>query len=477
MLLRVTTVVILLALFIQYIEGIDRVIVVSESDIHGDLISDDEDILAASDIGNGSGPYVFDSSCCIYGKCSCPSLYNALTNLTSNFLINITTDVVLSSIITLVNLANITITGHNNPTVNCNNSGGLLFISCHNCTIEGIIWDECGARIFGNPSSVLHLFNSSNITITNCTFQHSIGQAVVLSEMIGDVNIDHCNFLSNKQYEGHGTAIHYSSNILLAPQLIFNITNCMFSYNEGAKSVVYFGGQSLTNSLHLQNCKFNHNRAVPIYLSNQNLYISGNVKFYDNVAENGGGMFISDHSNVTFHKSAAVNFRNNNGVAIRTIYNGGVIFLTNHSSIVFDDNSTITFYLNGFNTVETVNNGGVMYIDHYSTITFQGNSTVTFNDNEASNGGVMYIDDNSTITFQGSSTVAFIGNRATNGGVMIITDPFSSFIIFQENSMVTFNDNYAINNGGVMTFNYYYYRHYFYDHYPITFQGNSRVTL
>ena len=42
MLLRVTKVVIL-ALFIQYIEGIDRVIVVSESDVH--VNSYDEDIL------------------------------------------------------------------------------------------------------------------------------------------------------------------------------------------------------------------------------------------------------------------------------------------------------------------------------------------------------------------------------------------------------------------------------------------------
>ena len=59
MLLRVTTVVIL-ALFIQYIEGIDRVIVVSESDVH--VNSYDEDIIAASATGSGSGSYVFVAS-------------------------------------------------------------------------------------------------------------------------------------------------------------------------------------------------------------------------------------------------------------------------------------------------------------------------------------------------------------------------------------------------------------------------------
>ena len=116
----------------------------------------------------------------------------------------------LSSNFLLVDLADVTITGHYNPTVNCNNSGGLHFTSCHNCTIEGITWNGCGARNIsddGNVYSVLQLFNSSNITIKNCSFQHSIGQAIVLSGMLGAVNIDHCKFSSNRQYEGHGTAI------------------------------------------------------------------------------------------------------------------------------------------------------------------------------------------------------------------------------------------------------------------------------
>ena len=75
--------------------------------------------------------------CCIFGNCSCPSLYTALANLTSNTRINITTDVILFSIIPLADLANIKITGHNNPTVHCNNSGGLA--TFHNCVIQGVV--------------------------------------------------------------------------------------------------------------------------------------------------------------------------------------------------------------------------------------------------------------------------------------------------------------------------------------------------
>ena len=124
--------------------------------------------------------------------CFCLSLFNVLANLTSNVLINIITDVQLNSIIQIVGLANIAITGLNNPTVNCNNSGGLHFISCYNCTIEGITWEGCGARDIGDDHivyPVLQLTNSSNITIQNCLFQRSMGQAVVLSGMSGDVNI------------------------------------------------------------------------------------------------------------------------------------------------------------------------------------------------------------------------------------------------------------------------------------------------
>ena len=192
--LRVTKVALLLILFIQYIEGFERVIEISESNDHDELSSDG---IVTSAIGSGSGSYILENSCCIYGNCSCPSLYNALVNLASNILINITTDVELSSIIPFDDLANITITGHNNTTVNCNDFGGLHFTSCYNCTIKGINWENCGARNIsndGNVYPVLQLFNSSNIMIKNCSFQHSIGQAIVMSEMSESVNISYCNF-------------------------------------------------------------------------------------------------------------------------------------------------------------------------------------------------------------------------------------------------------------------------------------------
>ena len=118
--------------FTQYVEGFEKAIVVAGSNVT-DLF-----------LGDVRG------SCSVYGSCPCPSLYVALDNLTSNVLINITTDVELPSIIQIIGISNITITGHNNPTVNCNNSGGLHFTSCYNCTIEGITWEGCGAINIGD---------------------------------------------------------------------------------------------------------------------------------------------------------------------------------------------------------------------------------------------------------------------------------------------------------------------------------------
>ena len=539
MLLRITTVAILLDLFIQDIQGFEKVIEVNESDVH--VVSYNEDTLAANAIHSGITccPCTFENSCDsrIYGNCSCLSLHSVLDNLTSNVLINLTTDVVLSSIIPLVDLTNITITGHNSPSVNCNTSGGLHFISCHNCIIEGITWNGCGgASNVSDGNSVppvLQLFNSSNITIRNCLFQHSIGQAIVLSEMIGDVYIDHCNFLSSNRYEGHGTAIHYSSNDMLISSLIFLIASCNFFYNENAKSVLYFGQSSakLSEYMNLQNSKFCYNRAVPIYLSNQRLYISGNTEFDGNVAENGGGIFISNHSDVIIHRSARVNFTHNRAS------NGGAIFLTNHSSIVFKEYSTSyhsdtlgdQYLSKSFITVKFYNNtvhffgqdiyahnsnvtvgdaatvtfngndchictSSAVYANYHSTITFEGDSTVSFDyDYVDSIGGVMYIDFYSTVTFQGNSKVSFHCITISNSTIYIAKFSTVSFketssvefignhviigvlhiddhsnITFQGNSIIKFTDNHALGNGGAI---------YIGDHCGITFEGNSTVNF
>ena len=519
--LRVATAVLLLTLFIQHAEGFHKVQLIKEIHVQDDSVNS-YDLIATRAIGNESGSDIFNNLCCVYGKCSCPSLYDALINLTSNTVINITTDVTLSSVIPIVGLANITITGHNNPTIRCNNSGGLHFISCNNLAIEGITWEGCGDKSIsdnGNVHPVLHLYNSSNITIENCTFQHSIGQAMVLSGVSGYVNINHCNFISNK-FEGHGTAIYYSSNMSLSSfHLAFLIANCNFSYNERAQSVLYFGPSSFNSCeyLHLQNSIFYLNMAIPIYIIKQNLYINGNIEFYGNIVENGGGIFISNYSNVYFCNSAVIYFLNN-----RAHNNGGAIFLTNHSSISFKEKCSdhqycinnlpdtlaeenqsfknlfvkVIFYYNsannlgqdiyaynssitvGNNTIVALSNfyslllnSSAVFTEHYSSVTFEGKSAVTFADYQVhyQNGSAMHINDHSTLRFKGSSTVRFNSNLVYkgSGGAMYINK--LSAVTFEENSKVTFYGNVGVRSDGGAV--------YIDNNSTVIFDGNSSITF
>ena len=416
------------------------------------------------------------------------SFYDALANLTSYSVINVTTNVHLSWIAAVVGFTNILITGHDNPTVNCNHYGGLSIVSCYNCTIEGISWDGCGASNFSNYENnlpAIQLYNSSNITIKNCTFQHSVGQAIVLSGMSGEVSINHCNFLYNNPYKGHGAAIHYSSNITHTYPLKFVIDYCTFSYNEDAESIVYLGHSStkLYESLHLHNSSFYQNKGVPIYLANQTLHVTGSIEIFSNSAENGSGIFISDYSNVLVHKNTNIHFRNN----VASKY-GGALYLDNHSRISFKEIPTsnqnyektifVTFYHNqamkdyggaiyavdsnvtfGASTVAMFSKNEVLYASggaisiHHSIVIFEGDCAVTFDNNIASKGncGAVCASDNSMVIFKEHSMVNFTSNRAANrGGGMCIYS--NSAVMFEVNSTVIFYSNRAV-IGGAMVIN------------------------
>ena len=216
---------VILVVAVQYVEGNQKIVHVSE------LINDGEGFFASAN-GEDDNSLV----CCVYGNCSCNSLHFALAHLTSNALINITTDVMLSSLIKIFHLENVSVIGHNNPNVNCL-SGGIHFIFCHNCVIQGITWDGCGNEINSHIEPGVKLYNISNVTIQNCSFLHSVGQAVVLSEISGDVNIYNCKFVNNDNYNFHGAAIHYLS--INAKRCVLTIKNCSFTNNSHATSLVY----------------------------------------------------------------------------------------------------------------------------------------------------------------------------------------------------------------------------------------------
>ena len=482
MLLRFTTCVILLALyiFIQHTEGFQRILVIRELHPYDNSFSDDIHDTRATVDGNGSG--IFNTFCCMYGNCSCSSLHNALVNLTNNVLINITTNVALSSVIPMVGLVNITITGHNNPTVYCNSYGGLYLMSCKNCIIEGITWKGCGGgKNINDFHPVLKLHNSSNTAVRNCTFQNSTGQALVLSGVSGNVNIDHCNFLYNKHYRGHGTAIHFLPNIF---HFNLTITDCEFSYNGDAKSIIYFGPQIANNlqtsNYYLRESSFHFNKGVPIYLFNHELHIDGNTEFYHNTAENGGAFYISDNSKVIFHKSPVAKF------AYNKANNGGAIYLTKHSTIWFKGYPTLPYNNTSFDGTifkemfifyqnRAIKNGKDIYADHHSHVMFGNNVTVAFSDDRGyidSNAvAALHVDHHSNVTFAGCSEVKFKSTEISFDVVALYVGGQSE-VIFKGNTKVNFNNFNGFRGSGAMYI--YFSVAIFKEHCKVLFNSNRK---
>ena len=124
MLSTVAMVAVLLILFIPHTDGFGEVLVTGVHNIAHTI--SDKNVTRA--LGSGSDSGTFGSLCCLFGNCSCPSLYRLLANLSSNVMINVISDVTLSSVVLLNNKSNIAIRGYNNPTVYCSKYGGLHVI-------------------------------------------------------------------------------------------------------------------------------------------------------------------------------------------------------------------------------------------------------------------------------------------------------------------------------------------------------------
>ena len=199
-----------------------------------------------------------------------------------------------------------------------------------------------------------------------------------MSEVFRDVNIDHCNFIHNNHYRGHGAAIHFSSsNVTNRHQLsVFTINDCNFTYNN-AKSLVYIENTISKHNVNInfRSTKFCHNQGVSVYAENQNIYLNGINLFQNNTAENGAGIYISNYSTVIFDENSYTTLTQNFGG------DGGTVFLNNHSNVIFDKNSMTTFIDN------KATKGGAIYSGFSSNITFKSTYKVTFNHNIASRTG------------------------------------------------------------------------------------------
>ena len=225
----------------------------------------------------------------------------------SNTVINITSSsVTLRESVNLIrpdNITNITITG-NDATIMCNNSGSVYCQSCDDVLIEEITWDQCGNpyNTFMYPGGVV-LCSTANVSLINCTFQHSQAPAVTILGNSGNVTINHCSFLSNICHKtqsfdcdgGGGLDIRFSDSLNLI------ISDCHFydnrfyheSYNGLALNLVggFFPPFSVWN-VTISKTKFVYNNgAIKFHVSaNASIHLL-EVIFCNNNSSNTGLSF------------------------------------------------------------------------------------------------------------------------------------------------------------------------------------------
>ena len=348
------------------------------------------------------------------------------------------------------------------------------------------------ATLHGTDSyePVLQMTNSSNITIQECSFQHSIAQAIVLSEISGYVNINYCKFVNNAYYKGHGAIVNVFSSSLTRFQLSVNINTCDFIYNRGA-SLIYVNDRIFKHNINLTifSSEFKHNEGSSVCIINQKLYLTGRILFQENQGDAGIGVYIRDHSALVFGENSNVTFLQNFARS-----SGSAIFSSNYSTVMFDKNSKVMFINNKasygtvysmansnimikatckviFNSNIALGNGGAVFSTH-SNISIKNNAYTEFSKNVAGvdtrinevnispeleaytrprnsfgyGGAVCAV--HAHISFEGNSIAKFINNKAViNGGSMYIEN--DSSVSFEDNSSTRFSDNTAFIGGSI----------------------------
>ena len=228
---------------------------------------------------NGQGAVIIDSNgivwcsdkkafTCLTESCNCKTLQYLLYDLhdgASNVVVNLTDKAILSSVVELEDLRNVSIIGENNFTVLCDRS----YIEIHHCddlTFQGITWIGCGTPnlLYNYVYPVMNVIDSS-VFIQKNTFQYSFGPALHFLFVSSDFTMANCSFM-NSNYRGHGAAIKFYINYYPSYKDVSIINNCDFSYNEGVKSIVYFGSSdsSYNRSVYFNNTTFYNNQGVSI---------------------------------------------------------------------------------------------------------------------------------------------------------------------------------------------------------------------
>ena len=410
------------------------------------------------------------SSCYINEICVCNSLYEALSSIKSNTVINITSSAVPlnKSVFIVGSLSNITITSGSNATIMCNNTGAVFFYGCSDVTIEAITWDQCGNP--KHPMTAGIIFELvSNISIVNCTFQNfKICNSINMSRPTGVVNIVNSKFTFNTISDASLCRhVTYSSLLIqgafsFGNRLTVMIHDSLFSHNGNSSqsldelmsgSLLYYG-QSKLSSLNPEKLSFAY-LDLSILVKNTHFISNGiiGVRIFDTAVR----------SKLTFEN---VNISDNSkGVIVQTGYGTEVLLKVVSSLFSYNRNGALNLQLikdeindiQLYNTTFTKNNGasdthGTALLASYKNKLYQENNcNISFCNFFCNSGGqsIVYISAAAVrLSFPNTSASVFIASsnfsRNIIGSALYITGCFLKF-----HSTTLFQDNSAKSGAGI----------------------------
>ena len=422
--------------------------------------------------------------CCTSGTCVCDSLYDALSSIESNTIINITSQTIFLDIHVRIYFdENITITSAVGTTVMCNNAGSVDYYGCIDIVIEGIIWDQCGD--ISNPLIPgIRIKACSNITIANCTFQYfKVCLSVYITKPSGVINVVNSKFMfntvSNSSYAQCKSIFSISSLRVRSEKeaSVIAIRDSLFYHNGNVDlgtdykivpgSFMYFGLKyQPTQSVLIKNTSFISNGIRGIFI--QDTAVNSKVVFEKvNVFNNRYGVRVTITGTGSTNSLNIISSRfmhNDNGALLLQLFrynytvrlynttfgdNTGTGDIDGTALYIFGANSMINISLCNF--YGNIGGNSIIYISEHSDLkfpivfcnasiissNFTGNrigsllqvnkcflnfySTSVFQHNSAKSGAAIHIAQPSQITVDDGSTVQFVNNTALlRGGAMYI---------------------------------------------------------
>ena len=302
----------------------------------------------------------------------------------------------------------------------CNNDAQQYLISIeqvHNLTISNCLFGNNDAQ-----ETLITAFYVFNVEISGCEFYQNKGQVYLILILTYFFDIDNCSFYDNNDIKD--TIFHVET---ANSELLFTITNCLFSNNTSGGNIL----EITSDKLYMSNINLISNKikwieysiiriTALLFSHEQNLNIS-NINIINNT---GTGLKLKDvtvyFNNITFY--------NNTGV-----YGGGMSLYHTHihliGPLIFERNTALYGGAIYIATTETLD---PLYCSTFEQIIFTGNSAGTL-------GPDVFIEDGFSVSDIIHYIFPCIDDTIPNNvkGNHIISGPHNITINPQSNSTIT----------------------------------------